>query len=286
MKSVLLALSICFAALPASAQLDDVIQFMGLITFVAPESGVEAILPRFNGDDHIAAHDSLILFKAPPDKIENWPMGTISIFNYVTSRDETWYYVELHSDTVTFDREALPKVYRPTFMPRLNDGCCGWIIGLDDDYEKHGKSAAAHVVLPNSTLGVGQDPKNEPLGRFDVVARFAHRDSLTITATLGQRKRKLTFETPAKIVIANFPVALLRKPEPVPDDRDHDRYVPHFKVYYKMANLGGLCSDDRIPSERESCKPSPKNDQIVDLILAILERAPGTDINCSNSTYP
>lgn len=282
MKTLVVVMTTVLFGVRASAA--DRIQFMGLVTFVQPNGTVEAILPRVDGDAdlHIHAHTAMIMFPKDSARPENWPMTTVNL------KGEDWNYVELNSETVRFNREVLTgNDARPTFLPKLNDGCCGWIMGLDDDYEEHGNpAAAAHIVIPLSKLKWGQDPPDKEKARVDIMAILdPGPGSLVITAKLGGRERKLTFKTDAHIVIMNFPLHDITTPTPVPAGTRNQH--PHFMAYYKMANLGRLCSSARVPEVREECKRAPTSDHLKEpLLLTIGAGFRGTDINCSNSTYP
>lgn len=252
--------------------MDNVIRFIGIITFtLASESGhLEAILPRLAGDSDVPKHDSFILF--PPGAAtsagEPWPIHRLT-----TVDGDQFDYVDLRGGTITFNStgDVLNKV--PSFLPRLNDDCCGMMGDLKPEYVKHDdpRYTNAHVVLEHGTADwlLGDE-------RLDTLIDLKSNGPLIITREHDGKASTLRFTGNAVLAIGNFPL----------DDIKYGAsHGHHFDAYYRMVRRGFFCGKSDMPSTDEDCRRKiPRGIKV--RIKPVLHGLKGADIDCSNSGYP
>jgi len=252
--------------------MNNVIQFLGLIMFLSTTGGLEAILPTVPARGHVPQHDALILFEPGSATPTNWTVDTLKDKN---AKD--WNYVRLSGETIRFTSSA-PTLTKPDFLSRLCNDCCRMCRNVRDEFSRleNPVDAAGHVELKHGDTGWTMDN-----GRVDTVVDLTSSGALVIIGTLNTEVRMLTFNKPARVVIANIPIDYITKLNPAasPDPE-------HFKRYYDIVTFGFFCS--AAPSTKEKCEPQTQNfpTRQKPPLLRIGSILTALDIDCSNSQYP
>src|SRR5438552_552897 len=207
------------------------LQFIGLVVLtskVSNDPGLHAILPRISANAHVPTltnpnapideHAAVLVFKKSdyvPGSVKNWPLLTFPAKNSDGSKNETYAYILLTGQTITFtsrgrvlSQAVIPKLP----LPRIKN-CCSTATDLNARFRKPYPGAAAVVTVPSGEVEPCHAKAPNVSDRIDTRVLLDSKGDVTALAVdIGNKRptHTITFKAGARIYVANLPVSFLR----------------------------------------------------------------------------